>query len=221
MKSVVLIGAGGSARSTLDIIDAVNQDKPQYEVLGYIVDAQYGAPGTMVNNKPILGGFEWLAKNVQSVFAICTVGPSHHRYRLVKRAEELGCHFFSIIHPSVIMTRWVEIGRGTVVAAGCILTNQIHIGNHVQINLACTVEHDDILEDFTTLSPGVNVSGNVTLKTGAFVGTGACIIEKTRIGRWSTIGAGGVVIRDVLENSTVVGNPSKIIKQRPEGWHIS
>lgn len=220
MKSVVLIGAGGSARSTLDIIDAVNQDKPQYEVLGYIVDAQYGSPGTMVNDRPILGDFEWLAKNARNVQAICAVGPSHHRYRLVKRAEELGCRFFSIIHPSVIMTRRVALGQGTVVAAGCILTNQIHIGNHVQINLACTIEHDDILEDFTTLSPGVNVSGNVTLETGVFVGTGACIIEKTRIGRWSIIGAGSVVIKDIPENTTVVGNPTRIIKQRQEGWYL-
>lgn len=220
MKQVVIIGAGGCARDVLDVIDAVNLHDLQYEVLGYVVDSQYGSPGTIVNGKPILGDFTWLSEHSEDVWVICAVGPSHQRYQLVRRAERINCRFFSVVHPTAIMTDRVELGQGVVVTAGCILTNQIHIGNHVYVNLGCTIAHDAILENFTTLSPGVHVSGNVTLETGTYVGTGTSIIEKIRIGHWSIIGAGSVVIKDVPPNVTAVGNPARIIKEREDGWHI-
>jgi sugar O-acyltransferase (sialic acid O-acetyltransferase NeuD family) len=220
MKPVVIIGAGGFAREVLDVIDAVNREKPQYDMLGYIVDPQYGSPGSLVNDKPILGGFDWLSKRSEEVQAFCAVGASHHRYRLVKRAEAVGCRFFSIVHPTATLTRWIHLGEGTVITAGCILTNQIRIGNHVHVNLDCTVGHDAIVEDFVTFAPGVHVSGNVTAREGAYVGTGANIIEKVEIGAWSIVGAGSVVTRDVPANTTAVGVPAKVIRAHEKGWHL-
>jgi len=52
------------------------------------------------------------------------------------------------------------------------------------------------------------------------VGTGANIIEKKNIGKWSIIGAGCVVINDVPENTTMVGVPGKVIETREEGWYL-
>jgi sugar O-acyltransferase (sialic acid O-acetyltransferase NeuD family) len=220
MKPVVIIGAGGCAREVLDIIDAINAEKPQYEILGFIVDPQYGTPGTLVNDKPILGGFDWLEHHSREVFVTCGVGPSHHRYRLVRRAQAAGCRFFSIIHPTARVTRWVQHGEGVIITAGCVLTNQIHIGNHVHLNLDCTISHDVAIEDFVTLAPGVHISGNVRLGEGCQIGTGANLIQKLRIGQWAIIGAGSTVIKDVPANTTVVGVPAKVIKEQDKGWHV-
>ena len=220
MKPVVIIGAGGFAREVLDVIDAINAERKQYDMLGYIVDPQYGAPGILINDKPILGGFDWLENHSAEVFVTCGVGPSHHRYRLVRRAEAAGCRFFSIIHPMVRVTRWVQLGEGAIITAGCILTNQIHIGNHVHLNLDCTIGHDVIIEDFVTLAPGVHVSGHVRLGEGAYVGTGANLIERLRIGEWSIIGAGSTAVKDVPADTTVVGVPAKVIREHAKGWHL-
>ena len=51
------------------------------------------------------------------------------------------------------------------------------------------------------------------------MGTGATIIEKIRIGAWSIVGAGSVVIRDVAANVTAVGCPARVVEERPDGWH--
>jgi len=204
----------------LDIIDACNQVEEIYEPLGFIVDPQYSAPGTIINNKPILGGFDWLEKHADEIYVTCAVGPSHLRYQLIQRATELNCRFINLIHPSAIMTHWITLGEGVVITAGCIMTNQIQIGNHVHVNLDCTVGHNAILQDFVTLAPGVHVSGNVTLGTGCYVGTGANIIEKLKIGDWSIIGAGSAIIGNILPNTTVVGIPGKVIKEREPGWHL-
>ena len=215
----MIIGAGGFAREVLDVLDAVNSCEAAYEILGYIVDPQYAKPGEVLNDKPVLGGFEWLEANRGEVKAICGVGAPEHRFQMVNRAKRLGARFFSVIHPGAILTRWVTLGEGSIITAGSVLTNRIRIGDHVHVNLDCTVGHDTVIGDFVTLAPGVHVSGDVTLREGANVGTGANIIEKKTIGAWSTLGAGTTVVQDVPDNSTVVGVPGKVIKTRPDGWH--
>ncbi len=214
-KPVVLIGAGGGSRDVLDILQACGR-----EVIGFVVDPQYAQPGSVINGLPVLGGFEWLAQHANSVEIICGLGAPEHRFHLIRRARDLGATFCSVIHPSVVLTSRVDIGKGSSIAAGCVLTNNIRIGNHVQINIGCTISHDSVLEDFVTLSPGVHVAGNVTLQTGCFVGIGANIIEKKTIGAWSIVGAGSTITKDVPPNTTVVGVPGRVIKTRPEGWHL-
>lgn len=219
LQDVVILGAGGFAREVLDAFDAHNAIFPAYNVLGFIVDAEYGSPGTNINDKPILGDYSWLAENSNNVHVICGVGAPEIRLELVERAKNLGVSFCSITHPTATMTRWVTIGEGTAITAGCIFTNRIVVGNHIHINLDCTVGHDVIIEDFVTIAPGAHISGNVNLQEGCFIGTGVNIIEKKTIGAWSIVGAGSTIVDDVPANTTVVGVPGRIIKTRPKDWY--
>lgn len=220
-QPVAIIGAGGFARETLDVFDALRSDGVRVEVLGFIVDPEYGSAGTVVNDLPILGGFDWVAEHARSVDFICGVGAPEVRRGLVQRAIERGATFASVTHPTVAMTRWVEVGRGSIITAACVLTNQIRIGDHVHLNLDCTVGHDVNIDDFVTVAPGVHISGKVQLGEGAYIGTGASVIEGRRIGGWSVVGAGAVVVGDVPENATVVGVPGRVIKTRPPGWQFA
>jgi sugar O-acyltransferase (sialic acid O-acetyltransferase NeuD family) len=221
IKQVVIIGAGGLGREALDILEACNQDKTTYEMLGYIVDQKYGSPGTMINGESILGDFHWLEEKYKQVHVICAVGLPYDRFHLVRRAVQIGCKFINLIHPNSILTHRVFLAEGIIIAAGSILTNQIRIGNHVLINMGCTIGHDAIIEDFVTLAPGVHVSGNVSIKEGCSVGTGANIIEKKEIGEWSVVGAGSTIISNIPANTTAVGVPAKVIKTREPGWQLS
>lgn len=220
VMDVVILGASGFAREVLDVFEACNQEKQAFNVLGFLVDPQFGKVGTEINGREILGGIDWLDGKEGQVRGICGVGAPQLRLSLVRRAAASGCRFCSVVHPDAILTRHVRIGSGVVITAGCILTNNIRIGDHVHLNLGCTVGHDAVLEDFVTTAPGVHVSGNVVLSEGAYVGTGANILERVDVGRWSIIGAGSTVIQAVPADSTAVGCPAKVIKQRPGGWHL-
>lgn len=217
---VVILGAGGFAREVLDVFDACNDQVPRtWEVLGFVseVPADWG---TTRNDVPVLGGFEWFAGTPgrRDVRVVCGIGSPAVRRRVVARADELGLSFVTVVHPRATLTRWIELGAGTVVTAGVVLTNQIRVGRHVHLNLNATVGHDAVLGDFVTVAPGVHVSGNVEIGDGCDIGTGAAIVQKLAIGEWSVVGAGAVVNRDLPPNVTAVGVPARVIKQRPDGW---
>lgn len=221
MERVVILGAGGSAREVLGIFDDANRRKDTYDVVGFVIDPEYGKPGTIINDRPVLGGFDWLEKHRTNVSAVCAVGDSELRYRMVQRAIGIGVRFCTIIHPETKLSKWVSVGEGSVIAAGTILTTQVTIGNHVHVNLDCTIHHDAVIEDFVTLSPGVHVTGNVTLREGCFIGTGANFVPKTTVGSWAIVGAGSAVVSNIPPNTTAVGVPAKVIKTRIDGWHLS
>jgi acetyltransferase-like isoleucine patch superfamily enzyme len=107
----------------------------------------------------------------------------------------------------------MEIGEGAVICAGTVLTTNIKLGRHVQINLDCTIGHDVVLGDYTTLAPGVHVSGWVHFGKRVYVGTGAVFINGTEkapltVGDDTVIGAGAVVTKSIEDGLTVVGTPA-------------
>jgi sugar O-acyltransferase (sialic acid O-acetyltransferase NeuD family) len=220
-KTIVVIGTGGQGREVMDLIGTCNQDENIFDPIGFIVDPQYGTAGTMINDKPILGGFDWLEKNASKVFVVCAIGEPHRRLRVVNRLSEMGCRFINLFHPYTyrLSSKWVTMGVGLIINAG-FTSNQVRIGNHVLINAFCVVGHDATLMDFVTLAPGVHVDGDVTVETGCFIGSGANLLPKIRVGEWSVIGAGSVVNKDVAPNKTAVGVPVRVISQRPAGWHL-
>lgn len=145
------------------------------------------------------------------------VGSPQLREKLMDKAGSIGFQFGTAIHPRVERSTWIEIGEGTVICAGNILTTNICLGRHVQINLDCTIGHDVLMGDYVTLTPGVHVSGYVQLGKRVYVGTGAVILNGTAdhpliIGDDAVIGAGACVTKPVAPRETVVGVPAKPIK---------
>lgn len=213
--SVVIIGAGSLGREVYWVLCDLNQHNELGEVLGFI-DLEPEMHGRIICDIPVLGDFKWFdtAANKKDLKVICASGSPTVKRDYVQRVEKTGCGFLSLVHPSVHHSKYVEIGTDTVVAAGCILTTQIKVGNHVYINIDTTVGHDVNIGDYANISPGCHISGRVTIKEGADIGTGAVVIPRVTIGKWATVGAGAVVIEDVPDNAVVVGTPAGVIKYK-------
>src|SRR5690625_4952040 len=75
--------------------------------------------------------------------------------------------------------------------------------------------------DNVTIYQGVTLGGtghekgkrHPTIRNNALIATGAKILGNITIGENSKVGAGSVVLKDVPDNSTVVGIPGRIVKQ--------
>lgn len=214
MNKLVILGAGGLARETLWVAREMNQERKQFDILGF-VDDNPDLWGRTLADLPVLGGLGWLRENWSSdLCGICGVGNTVIRKRLHQWAQDVDLKFTNLIHPSAQMSRYVELGQGVVITAGTILTTQIEIHNQVFLNLSCTIGHDAVLEPYTNCAPACNISGGVRLKEGAHLGTGVQVIQNLTVGEWTKVGAGAVVIRDLPAHSVAVGVPAKVIKTR-------
>lgn len=219
MRPVVIVGPGGLGREVHELIEDINAAQPTWEVLGWL-DSNAEMHGQRVHDLPVLGDLDWLADRPE-VAVVIGIGAPPTRRRVVERIRAQGNNKFpTLIHPTAVIGRRVEIGEGTIICAGVTTTTDYRIGKHVLLNICCTVAHDDVLHDFVTVAPGALLSGNVTVGEGTDIGTNATIIQGVEIGGWSIVGAGSVVNKPVPDNVTAVGVPAKVIKERESGWQL-
>ena len=207
-KPLIIICAGGLAREVLWLASECSE---MWHVVGYLDDTD-SLQATTICGSPVLGKIDDWTKYPDAYFVVA-LGDPRNRKAIVERMEANGrVNFATLIHPSVKYSKFVQIGEGSIVTAGCIITTQVRIGRHCIINLSSTIGHDVIINDYCTLAPQSIVSGNVELGAGVEVGTGATIIEKNIIGSGSFVGAGSIISKNLEENGCFVGNPARRIK---------
>jgi len=195
-KQLLVYGAGGFGRE----IAWLAQCCKNCEVKGF-VDDDFKRHGSRMNDLLVMS-LEDAAKLFPDALVIVAIGAPQTREKICDKLARAGMKIGTLVHPGTQMSSWVDQGAGTVICAGCILTTNIIIGNQVQINLDCTIGHDVVMGDYTTLAPGVHVSGYVHFGKRVYVGTGAVLINGTRenpliIGDDVVIGAGACVTKSI------------------------
>ncbi len=217
MTQVVIYGAGGFARELAWLLQRCNHLGDEKYKINCFIDDNETNHGKILNGIPVME-LEGASRQFPEAKIIGGVGTPRTREILMKKAESAGFKSTTIVHPETEISNWVHIGLGTVVCAGNILTTNIILGRHCQINLDCTIGHDVVMGDFATLAPGVHVSGYVHLGRRTYVGTGAVIVNGTEkspiiIGDDAVIGAGACVTRSVGSGQIVVGIPAKPVPE--------
>lgn len=207
-KDIYIIGAGGFAREVAWLIRRINEVKNTWNIVGFI-DANKELLGTEFDGYKVVGDDKYLNSKT-GAYCVCAIGSSTLRKKIVSNLTNV--RFATLIDPNVQMSSSTKIGEGSIICAGSIITVDGNIGNHVIVNLDCTIGHDANLEDFVTLYPSVNVSGNVHLGECVEMGTGSKIIQGLDVSKNSIVGAGAVVVRNIEEPGTYVGVPAKRIK---------
>ena len=216
MVEYVIVGTGGQAREIHVLLEALAADGHAIEMAGFLDDDPAKA-GETIHGVPVVGSVDWLSGK-DGMGVVIGIGSPPAKRDVVRRIGSLGDHVFPVlVHPSATVGPRVDLGEGTIVGAGAVLTTDIQVGRHVLLNFGCTVGHDVAIEDFATVAPGAHISGAVRIEEGADIGTGASIIQGLTIGAWSVVGAGAAVVRDVPAHTTVVGVPASVIETRDSG----
>lgn len=205
-KKIIVIGAGGHAAVIIDLIRAINQDHPTWEIVGCLDDGTK----TQCLDYPVLGKIETMAEYGEDYWFIVAVGNNTFRAKI---AETYPNHnFATLIHPTVIIGSKVTIGGGTVVLSKAVIHAQTEVGEHTIINTGAIVEHDNNIGSYVHLSPRATLCGNVTIGDYTQVGAGSTVIPGMKIGANIMIGAGSTVISNRIKKGTHVGTPAKHIK---------
>ena len=201
--SLILIGAGGHARSCIDVIE----QQGQYQIAGLIgmpdeVHTQhlgYAVIGTDSN-------LPELAKTYQ--YALITVGQIHtaeHRILLYQQAIQLGFQLPIIIAPTAHVSRHATLGEGSIVMHGAIVNAGARVGNNCIINNSALIEHDAKIGNHSHIATGAIVNGGVSVGSESFIGSGVVTKQYISIGNNCAIGA-GVTLKSDVESGLVIIN---------------
>ena len=209
-KDIAIIGAGGFGREVAWLIERINQKCPTWNIVGFL-DDDPDLHGMTLGGYPVLGGVDYLSG--KDLWAVCAIGSARIRKTVIEKVESYkSVRFATLIDPSVIMSGRVSVGEGSILCSGSVITVDVKIGSHVIVNLDCTLGHDDIIGNYVTLYPSVNISGMVKIGDCTEVGTGTQIRQGLTIANNIITGAGAVIVKDIDRSGTYVGVPVTQIK---------
>lgn len=212
MKDIAIFGVGGCGREVLALIKDINKIEPTWNIVGFFDDGY--EKGIMVNGYPNLGNTEDLNKWETPISIAVSIGSPVIKKKILDKITNPLVDYPTLIHPSVWIgeKEFVEIGKGCIICTGVMITTNVQIKDFVILNLQCTVGHDSVINSYAAFMPSVNVSGEVNIGEGVYVGTGAKIINQIGIGEYTIVGAGAVVAKNLPAHCTAVGVPAKPIK---------
>jgi sugar O-acyltransferase (sialic acid O-acetyltransferase NeuD family) len=190
-----LIGAGGFA-------DEIKAHMQEFDIVCFVDDAYYTP-----NNKNIKSISEF---DVNEYEVLIAIGDPDLRSDMVNRLPK-ETQYFTFIHPTAqILGNDVEIGEGSVICAGVIITTNCKIGKHTHLNLLTTIGHDNRIGDFFTTAPGAKISGNCLIGDRVYFGTNSSVKQKIKICDNVTIGLNAGVVKHIETAGVYVGVPAKL-----------
>lgn len=200
---LVLIGAGGHARSCIDVIE----QEGKFRIAGLVGIGE--EVGSRVLNYDVIGIDEELDElATRFKYALITLGQiasSEDRIHLFDLAEKAGFALPTIIAPSAYVSPHATIGEGTVIMHGATINAEVVVGRNCIINSRALVEHGSHVEDHCHVSTGAIVNGNSSVGLGTFIGSGAIVRQGIAIGKNSIVGMGLSVREDIGNDVKYLG----------------
>ncbi len=150
-------------------------------------------------------------KFIEEYEFIIAIGNNAVRENIMNKLQTLGVNIATLIHPNAMLATDVNILEGTVIMAGVVINSSTKIGRGCIINTCSSLDHDTIIEDYVHVSPGVHIAGSVQVGKGSWIGIGSIISNNITVCDECIIGAGGIVLKDIIEAGTYVGVPVRRI----------
>jgi sugar O-acyltransferase (sialic acid O-acetyltransferase NeuD family) len=215
MEKIVIIGASGHAKV---IIETVESNR-NYQIHG-LIDS-FKSTGTKLCGYEVLGTESLLKilaeKGIKK--GVIAIGDNWGRYTMYNRIKQIvpDFEFITVIHPTAIVSKSAQIGKGTVVLVAVKINAHAQIGEGCILNTNSSFGHDGVLQNFSSIAPGVTVGGNVTIGFCTAVSLGANLIQGVCVGKHSVVGAGSLILQDVDDFKLVFGIPGKEIRTLKKG----
>ncbi|MCL1907140.1 MAG: NeuD/PglB/VioB family sugar acetyltransferase [Propionibacteriaceae bacterium] len=212
MIDMVVIGAGGFGRETLDVLESVNQanEGHGFRVIGVVDDSPSDENLMRLSRRGYrhLGTIsDWKSSGVGDAYLIAVGSPS-------KRSIIAQCLVGlpsapPVIHPRAMVGSLCDVGSGTVICAGVQVSTNVKLGDHVHVNPSVTIGHDVTVANFVSINPGAIISGEVTLNDETLIGAGAVILQGLTVGAQVTVGASACVVEGVPDGVVAKGIPAR------------
>lgn len=208
-KRAIIVSAGTYAQVYSEYLSA------EYEILGYFDDDEK-LKGNRINGIKVLGKLNELDSfiaNDLSISVFVPLGDNRMRCRLLKNYKKKGYLTPSFIGRNTTIHESVKIGEAVYILPGTNIMPLTIIGDYTMISMGVNIAHHNTIGEACFFSLGCNIGASMKIGENVFCGIASTIMTGVKkIGEYSAIGAGAVIIRDVPDFATVVGNPGRVIK---------
>lgn len=207
-KPLLLVAASGLAREVVAMVRA----HAICDVAGFLDDSPALA-GATVDGARVLGPIDAVMAYPDAQILVCA-GRGQVREKIVARLSGLGVpatQYATVVHPAVEIPESCEVGVGSIILGGVVLTTAVAVGKHVVVMPNATLTHDCVLHDYATVCAGVALGGNVVVEAGAYLGMNASVRERVIVGANATLGMGSVLLNSLPSGETWAGVPAQRI----------
>lgn len=205
-QSLIIVGAGKYGREVCTWAWQTAKFGAPWEISGFL-DNRLDALDGFDYGLPILGSPDTYVPKPADVL-LCAIGDPRAKRQVCVAMSGKGAKYATLIHPTALVGHNVLIGAGSIIGPFTQMSCDIRLGNHVAFGTHSNAAHDTRLGDYCQVSGSCEINGNAILEEGVFLGSHATILPNARVGAWSFVGAGSVVLRHVQTGARVFGNPA-------------
>jgi len=207
-RRLYIVGAGDFGRELESMLEMIPVHQRDWDIAGYVDDDPKALDG-LETAYAVVGSVDGFAFPRGSLAVLAISEPADRQRVGAALGDRVS--FFSYLHPTSLIFKYVCLGEGVVVGANCVVSNSVKLGRFVILNQGTQIGHDSTIGDYSALMSNVDLGGNCHLGDRVYVGTGATLVPGVRVGADAKIGSGSVVIKNVKEKVTVFGNPAKVL----------
>jgi len=209
MKNLIIIGAGGFGREVYNLAKRCNGYNTDFVIKGFLDDKTDALSGFNYPVK-IISSINGYKPEKDDVF-VCAMGDMQWKMKCSNTILDKGGEFFNLVHPSTIVMDNVSLGKGLIIMPNVLISNDSTIGNYVTIQAFTAIGHDCKIGDFGQLNSYSFMGGACELEKSVTLNPQSVLLPKIKVGEYAVVGAGSVVIKNVKPQTTVFGNPAKVL----------
>lgn len=205
MKKLAIIGAGEFGKQVKEM--ALLSD--EYDPIGFFDDY---SEDKQFERLPVLGKIDdindqFMEDRFDALFV--AIGYNHLRFkqRLMRRFSRIP--FANIIHPTAYIEGKATIGKGICLYAMTYIGPGVVLSDGVVVNMYSYIPHDNKIGECASFSGGVNMGGKTDIESCTFVGLGCTVSDNLTICGDVFIGAGALVVKNIIEPGIYIGSPAK------------
>lgn len=217
MGKVIIIGGIGSGTVIGQaIIDANKRGFNDVVLEGFmshdkeVGDYIEGIPVVVKQSKENI--IKYFQEGYKFIFALHRMDGGEYFINLYQELGLTDEMMASFVHPLAYVAPNVKIGNGAVILPYVMVSAGAEIGANSLIMVGATIGHNTHLAPFTHIASQAVVGAYIQTSIGTHVGLNATIREYINIGKYSTIGMGAVLTKNVGDHEMWIGNPAKFLR---------
>ena len=203
-KNLILVGGGGHCKSVIDVAESAG-----YNILG-ILDMPEDV-GKKVLDYKVIGTDDDIPQYVDKAEFVITVGfikKPALRIKLYNKVKAAGGRLATIIASTAHVSKYAELGEGTVIMHQAFVNAGAKIGDNCIINTFVNIEHDAEVGNQCHISTGTMVNGECKIGENCFIGSQSVCANCIEIASDIIVGAGSVVRKSIRVKGIYAGNPA-------------